>query len=142
MAETRRNQTTSAVPDAVNPNLIVRSKVWLEADGQVVISTWRIELLEAIAQTGSLSEGALRLGVPYRTAWYKLRDAERALGFPLLVRQSGGRAGGGSHLTPAALDLIRRFRTITADVDSLVARRFATAFPTHFATSSQGRMMR
>lgn len=129
MSERRRDHMTDALSAAASPKLTVRSKVWLEAAGQVVISTWRIELLEAIGQTGSLSEAALRLGVPYRTAWYKLRDAERALGLPLLVRQSGGRDGGGSYLTPEALDLIQRFRSITVEVDSLVAQGFAAAFP-------------
>ena len=109
--------------------LQVRAKVWIEAAGQVVLSSWRVELLEAIARTGSLAEAAQELRVPYRTAWYKLRDAETALGIQLVVGQSGGRQGGGSRLTAEAEDLIRRFRSITADVEGTVDRRFQEAFP-------------
>jgi hypothetical protein len=54
--------------------LCPRSKVWLERGGQVVLSDWRVELLEAIEATGSLARAAERLDVPYRTAWYKLKE--------------------------------------------------------------------
>jgi hypothetical protein len=54
--------------------LCPRSKVWLERGGQVVLSAWRVELLEAIEATGSLARAAERLDVPYRTAWYKLKE--------------------------------------------------------------------
>jgi hypothetical protein len=54
--------------------LCPRSKVWLERGGQVVLSDWRVELLEAIDATGSLARAAERLDVPYRTAWYKLKE--------------------------------------------------------------------
>lgn len=107
--------------------LEIRAKVWIEAGGQVVLSTWRIELLEAIGRTGSLVEAAAALNVPYRTAWYKLRDAEIALGGRLVVGRSGGRQGGGSRLTPAAEDYIRRFRAISRDLEAEVAARFQAA---------------
>jgi len=34
----------------------------------VVLSEWRVELLEAIDALGSLSRAAETLGIPYRTA--------------------------------------------------------------------------
>jgi len=50
--------------------LEIRSKIWIERRGRgdVVLSEWRVELLEAIDALGSLSRAAETLGIPYRTA--------------------------------------------------------------------------
>src|SRR5438128_1311232 len=77
-----------------------RSKVWLERDGRVVLSEWRAALLDGIVEAGSLSAAAAKLGVPYRTAWARLREIEAGLGFKVLETQTGGADGGGSTLTP------------------------------------------
>jgi molybdate transport system regulatory protein len=105
-----------------------RSKIWVERDGEVVLSEWRVALLEAIEETGSLTAAAERLDVPYRTAWQKLREIEARLGTKLLETQSGGSEGGGSCLTAEARELIARFHRVTAGVAELVEQRFRAAF--------------
>jgi molybdate transport system regulatory protein len=105
-----------------------RSKVWLEQDGQVVLSEWRVELLETIETTGSLSAAAQRLGVPYRTAWARLRQMEERLGVRLLETQVGGPEGGGSRLTAEAREVIARFHRLTDGIAELVDGRFRQEF--------------
>ena len=95
---------------AVRNEIEVRSKVWLERAGGVAVSLWRISLLEEVQATGSLAAACERMNVPYRTAWYKLKEMEEQLRVKLLDRQSGGAAGGGSSLTREGEDLVRRFR--------------------------------
>lgn len=102
----------------------VRSKIWIERGERVLLSEWRVELLEAIAETGSLAAAAARLDVPYRTAWERVRETEASLGVRLLATESGGAEGGGSRLTAEARDLVARFRRVTAGVAELVERRF------------------
>jgi molybdate transport system regulatory protein len=114
--------------DGSRAGLACRSKVWLECDGQLALSEWRIRLLEKTAETGSLARAAEAIGVPYRTAWAKLKDIESSLGVRLLATQSGGADGGGSELTPEAVELIARFRRVTAGLSALVAERFAAEF--------------
>ncbi len=104
------------------------AKLWLERDGKIALSEWRVALLEAIEATGSLAEAAERLAVPYRTATYKLREIETNLGVRLVATHSGGAAGGGSQLTPEARDYIRRWRAFSADLEAWVAARFRDAF--------------
>ena len=105
-----------------------RSKLWIERDGAVVLSDWRMALLESVDRTGSLSKAAEEMNVPYRTAWQKLKDTEERLGIRLFDTQSGGADGGGSVLTPAARDLLRRYRQFGEGLAELVDRRFAEAF--------------
>ena len=102
----------------------VRSKVWVERGDAVLLSEWRVELLEAVAETGSLAAAAERLGVPYRTAWHRIKESEAHLGVRLLATESGGAEGGGSRLTDEAADLVRRFRRVSAGLTEQVERRF------------------
>ena len=116
--------TNKRVKRAVQP----RCKVWLELDGEVVLSDWRIELLETVDAMGSLALAAKRLKVPYRTAWHKLHAIEGQLGTKLLATQSGGKQGGGSRLTAEARQLIARFHRVSAGLNELVEQRFRAEF--------------
>ena len=73
-SEPRRSRRVPRPAAPGDVALAPRSKVWLERDGQVVLSDWRVELLETVEATGSLARAADQLGVPYRTAWYKLKE--------------------------------------------------------------------
>jgi molybdate transport system regulatory protein len=106
----------------------VRYKVWIERGEEVLLSEWRVALLEAVAETGSLAAAAAKLDVPYRTAWHKIKEAEASLGVRLLETESGGADGGGSRLTGDGLDLVARFRRVTAGVADLVEGRFREEF--------------
>ena len=108
--------------------LSCRTKIWLECGGKLALSEWRLSLLRAVDETGSLSHAAERMGVPYRTAWYKLKDIEQTLGIKLLATQSGGAEGGHSELTPEARDLLARFRCVTTGVAEYVEDRFREEF--------------
>ena len=66
-------------------------------------------LLHAVEQTGSLRAAAISMGMAYTKAMKILKNAERALGFPLTVRSAGGRDGGGSRLTPEGKEWIARY---------------------------------
>lgn len=108
--------------------LVVRSKVWIERGEEVVLSEWRVELLEAIDANGSLSRAAAALDVPYRTAWERVKATEAELGFRLLESESGGADGGGSRLTPEARDICRRFRRVSSGIQETVSQRFVVEF--------------
>lgn len=116
----------------------VRSKIWLERDGEVVLSEWRIELLEAIADTGSLTRAAERLGVPYRTAWERVRETERMVGLPLVETASGGADGGGSRLTGEGTVLVARWNRAVGGMREAVEARFRAEFPDWVGGSASG----
>jgi molybdate transport system regulatory protein len=102
--------------------------LWLESDGQVVLSRWRIRLLEAIDESGSISAAANSMDVSYRRAWDKLDEMEKGLGVRLVDRQVGGAGGGGAKLTKAGHDYIDRFKRFAQGVDDVIARHFEQAF--------------
>jgi molybdate transport system regulatory protein len=110
------------------PRLSVKSKVWLEADGRMIFSDGRLQLLEAVEELGSLRRAATGLGMSYRAAWGLLKVTEHALRMPLLRVRIGGCAGGGAALTPEARDLVRRFRRLKQQVNRAADRAFGRQF--------------
>lgn len=105
-----------------------RSKFWIEKDGELVLSDWRVDLLEAIEETGSLSGAAERLGLHYRRAWGKIKEMEERLGVRLIDTQSGGVGGGGAELTPQGKEYIRRYRKFRTGLEGMVDIKFREAF--------------
>ena len=106
-----------------------RLKVWLETeDGRVALSEWRVMLLEAVAEHGSLVAAARALGVPHRTAWQRIQEMESTLGVRLLDTTSGGIGGGRSRLSPAAEDFVQRYQALRTGLDDLVGERFVNGF--------------
>jgi molybdate transport repressor ModE-like protein len=104
-------------------------KVWIETeDGHVALSEWRVMLLQAVAEHGSLVAAARALGVPHRTAWQRIQEMETGLGVRLLETTSGGVGGGRSRLSDAAIELIVRYQSLRSGLDDLVQERFAANF--------------
>jgi molybdate transport system regulatory protein len=108
--------------------LEIHSKFWVEREGELVLSDWRVRLLEAIDATGSLAAASAQLHVPYRVAWGKLKQIEKRLGFPLLHSHSGGAAGGSTRLTNEARDLVARYQRFRAGLPELVQQHFEAEF--------------
>jgi len=113
-----------SLSEALTPHL----NLWLERDGQVVLSVWRVQLLAAIAQTGSISAAAERMQVQYRLAWDRLDQMERGLGLRLVDRHAGGAGGGGAALSAAGRDLVDRFNSLAGEVEACLAEHFLQAF--------------
>lgn len=106
----------------------VKANYWIEQDGQVALSRWRVTLLRAVQETGSISAAAERLNIPYRRAWEKIHECEQRLGIKLLETQTGGVGGGGARLSPAGAEYVRRFQEFCDGLDELVSLHFARAF--------------
>ena len=102
--------------------------VWLEHEGNVVLSPWRVQLLEAIAATGSISAAAKQLDLPYRRAWEKVQEIERGLGTPVLTTAIGGAGGGGAQLTAAGRQAIAQFQALMAGLEEEIQERYQRAF--------------
>lgn len=106
-----------------------KANLWLERDGRVVLSRWRVQLLEAIEATGSISAAADRMQVQYRCAWDKIEEMEDRLGVRLVERQVGGSGGGGARLTEVGRQYVERFNVFSQGMDVFVAQQFQQAFP-------------
>lgn len=108
--------------------MLPRLNVWIEVGGEVALSAWRVELLEAVAETGSITSAAERMNIGYRQAWAKLHECEERLGVQLVETTVGGSGGGGALLTPAGRDYVDKYRRFYAGLEELVHQRFISVF--------------
>ena len=104
--------------------------VWFDIDGQVAASRWRMELLSAVGEHGSITAGAEAMGVPYRVAWKKIHEMEERLGEQLLETQTGGPEGGGARLTAAGRDRADQMRILCDRADRTLREIASDVFGT------------
>lgn len=97
-------------------------------DGRRVFGPGPVDLLERVGELGSLRAAAIEMGMAYTKATRLVREAERAFGFRLTRRTVGGSGGGGSRLTPEALDLIERYRSFERTSRWALGAAYATCF--------------
>ncbi len=112
--------------------LAVKSKVWIEDEnGGAVFGAGRLYILQAVAKSGSIHSAAAELRMSYRAVWGKIRATEKRLGRALLEKKTGGVQGGGSVLTPFAMEIIMRFEKLQIFTRDSADELFHDLFVTH-----------
>jgi molybdate transport system regulatory protein len=98
---------------------IVRFRV--DFDGQCSVGVGKIELLEGIARTGSLSQAAREMRMSYRRAWLLLEDMNLSFDAPVARASVGGRGGGGVVITAFGQRLIQGYRRFELEIKPLAS---------------------
>jgi molybdate transport system regulatory protein len=124
---TPRSDTRPRARDE-RPELEPRIKLWVEKDGRLALSDYRVQLLRHVAETGSLSEAAQRMGLSYRRAWGKVREIEENLGVKLVESEAGGVGGGGSRLTPQGERLVALYARFRRAMERDLGKEFQEVF--------------
>jgi molybdate transport system regulatory protein len=106
----------------------VKSKVWIEAGGEVVAGDGKVNLLGKIEETGSIQKAAEEIGMSYRHAWGFLQKMEKRGGIKLVETQVGGRGGGGAKLTTPGRHFLKRYLTFREGLDEYIEEKFRKAF--------------
>jgi molybdate transport system regulatory protein len=83
----------------------------------------KVRLLEAIRDTGSISQAGRALGMSYRRAWLLVDDLNHCFRQPVIEAQPGGIQGGGATLTEFGQELIRDYRAIEAAATAAAEQR-------------------
>ena len=84
------------------------------------IGPGRADLLELIAESGSISEAARRMGRSYKRAWGLVQALNEGFGASLIETQRGG-VEQGAALTPAGAEVLKRYRHMQAEAKSAIA---------------------
>jgi molybdate transport system regulatory protein len=105
-----------------------RAKLWVEKDGRIVLSDYRVQLLRHIDEAGSLAEAAERMQLSYRRAWGKVREIEQNMGVKLVESAAGGPGGGGSRLTEQGRRLVELYDRFRSSVEQDMTEEFSKAF--------------
>lgn len=87
----------------------VQGRLWITREGKSLAGRGRIELLVRIDSTGSISQAAKAMGMSYKAAWDAIDAMNMTAGKSLVERVTGGKGGGGSHITAAGYELIAAY---------------------------------
>ena len=79
------------------------------------IGPGKVLLLEAIRDTGSISQAGRSLGMSYRRAWLLVDDMNRCFREPVVTAQPGGAQGGGAALTAFGQKVVQKYRKIETE---------------------------
>ncbi|OLS13005.1 MAG: ModE family transcriptional regulator [Promethearchaeota archaeon CR_4] len=91
--------------------LKVKKKAWLEFEGKNLLGEGGASLLQAIADTQSLTIAAEQLGYSYKYAWMRLKKLHERTGLPVVDSHKGGLGGGGRvTLTPWGRIILEKFQ--------------------------------
>lgn len=104
-----------------------RATLYLECD-EVFFGPGIAQFLTLIDHTGSMQTACRQMHMSYSKGWKIMKTAERELGYPLLVTQSGGAEGGYSQLTPKTKDFLNRFLQMEQEMNAHAERLFEKYF--------------
>lgn len=88
----------------------IRARFWVMGKDSVYLGIGRVTLLEKIDELGSINRAAKEMSMSYKKAWKLIEDLNRMFDEPLVVKEKGGRSGGGTRLTEKGQLAIQQFR--------------------------------
>ena len=106
----------------------IRSKIWLEIEGETVFGSGRRALLDEIDRLGSINKAAKATNISFRKALSYIQTMEQRLGKTLVERKIGGLHGGGASLTEEAKEFMRKYELLEEGVNEMLDKKFLEVF--------------
>ena len=87
----------------------------------IAVGPGKVDLLEAIGASGSITAAAKSLGMSYRRAWLLVDTMNRCFRRPVVDAEAGGQRGGGTRLTALGEEVVRRYRAAEGEAERAAA---------------------
>jgi len=87
----------------------VEANLALYREGELFLGSQQIRLLCQVLKDGSIHAAAKNLRMSYQHAWHLLDKVNRLSPVPIIVRQKGGKDGGGCSISPYGRKLMDAF---------------------------------
>lgn len=113
---------------AENQAFRANGRLWIEGPADRFLGIGRLELLERIRSTGSISGAAKQMGMSYKKAWDLVSSMNTQARQPLVGTQAGGAHGGGAALTPAGEQAVAEFRALQTRFEEFLAAETARLY--------------
>ncbi|MDO7253019.1 winged helix-turn-helix domain-containing protein [Helicobacter cappadocius] len=96
-------------------------RFWIKKEDKNFLGKGKIELLEQIKATGSISKAAKKMKMSYKAAWDDIDSMNHLSENTLVQSVSGGRGGGGTIITAEAervITIFKRFEALMNKIES------------------------
>jgi len=100
----------------------IKSRIWVDKDGQELIGPGIYSILKAIEETGSIASAARKLGYSYKFVWTYIKRLEDVLGVPLVESRRGGKERGVTELTEVGKILLNYYESMSREVEEVLKR--------------------
>ena len=88
----------------------------------IALGPGKIDLLQAVQQSGSIRKAAMQLGMSYMRAWTLIRTMNKSFNEPLVIALRGAvERGGGAHLTKTGRTVLAVYQRMNAKCLRVVA---------------------
>lgn len=85
----------------------------------------KVQVLEMIRDSGSISQAARAMGMSYRSAWQLVSSMNSLFREPVVNTTLGGRNGGSATVTAFGADVVRRYRAMERATRKAIAKDLA-----------------
>ena len=92
--------------------MVAQFRLRIKCGDEIALGPGKIAILEAIAETGSISAASRKLGMSYRRAWLLVDQMNQYFKEPVVQAATGGAQGGGTTLTTTGAEIVNLYRTI------------------------------
>lgn len=110
----------SAVPDAAR----LRIQLRLMLAEEIALGPGKVDLLQTIHNTGSISAAGRAMNMSYRRAWLLVDAMNRCFTAPLVDTAKGGSQGGGARLTPLGEQVLQIYQQMRSEVQAVADPHF------------------
>lgn len=100
-----------------------RLRVRVQFGDGFAIGPGKADLLQAVAETGSISAAARGMKMSYRRAWLLIDAMNRCFRELVVDTATGGKGGGGARITSFGRLVLKDFRTMEAGAVASVEKR-------------------
>ena len=100
----------------------VTSPLTFEISGEPFLLEKRITLLQAIQEQGSISKAAKAVPMSYKSAWEAVDTMNSLSPEPIVMRETGGKDGGGTTITAYGMMLLENYALLKEEHQRFLAR--------------------
>jgi molybdate transport system regulatory protein len=91
----------------------------------LILGPGKIDLLDAIVRTGSISAAAREMDMSYRRAWLLVDEMNQMFDGPLVAAAPGGVRGGGAEVTPLGEAVAAAYRRIVKRTQAAIGEELS-----------------
>jgi len=93
----------------------------ISSGDDIAVGPGKIDLLEAIGETGSITAAARSLGMSYRRAWLLVDTMNHCFKSAVVEAETGGTRGGGTRLTEIGERVVQLYRRVEVKAQAVSA---------------------